>query len=133
MGGGAIIRGIGLGVLAMALTVGAAFLWVWFYASSINPGHDGAFYQLYAQRVAPLAAILVGVPLLFVAGWLNGRGQRSWLAALVPAATYILLDAVLIAASGLWPPLWTLAVSYLTKTGAAWAGGRLARRQGRSA
>jgi len=128
MGGKVILRGIGLGVLALLLNVLVAFLWVFFYSVAVAPGHDGAFYQAYAQRVAPISAILAGLPILFAAGWLTARGSGAVLPALVPAATYILLDLVLNAIGGLSPPLWSLALSYLTKIGAAWAGGRLALR-----
>ncbi len=125
------MRGIGLGAIALLLNVAVAFLWVWIYSVLVSPGHDGAFYQAYAQRVAPISGILAGLPLLLLAGWLNARGTRPAFAALVPAIVYILLDIMLVAAGGLWPPLWTLALSYLTKLAAAWAGGAFAvRRRG---
>jgi hypothetical protein len=130
MGGRIIVRGLGLGALAMALTVLVAFAWVFIYSVAIAPGHDGAFYQAYAQRVAPICAILAGVPILFGAGRLAARGPRRDLAALLPAAAYIVLDLVLVAAGGLWPSAWSLALSYLTKLAAAWAGGRTATRRG---
>ena len=126
MGGRIIARGLGLGLLALLLNVLVAFAWVFFYSVAIAPGHDGAFYQAYAQRVAPISAILAGVPILFAAGWLAARGPRRDLAALLPAAAYIVLDLVLVAAGGLWPSAWSLALSYLTKLAAAWAGGRMA-------
>jgi len=129
MGGRIIARGIGLGLAAMALNVLVAFLWVWTYAVLVAPGHDGAFYQAYGQRVAPISGIVAGVPLLFVAGWLVARGPRPGNAALLPAVTYVVLDLLLIAIGGLWPPLWSLALSYLTKFAAAWAGGRFAMRR----
>jgi hypothetical protein len=129
MGGRIIVRGLGLGALAMALNVLVAFAWVFLYSVAIAPGHDGAFYQAYAQRVAPFSAILAGMPILFAAGWLAARGPRPEPAALLPAAAYIILDLVLVAASGLWPSGWSLALSYLTKLAAAWAGGRMAIRR----
>jgi hypothetical protein len=131
MGGRIIARGLGLGMLALLLNVLVAFAWVFFYSVAIAPGHDGAFYQAYAQRVAPISAIVAGVPILFAAGWLAARGARAEHAALLPAAAYIIIDLALVAGSGLWPPAWALALSYLTKLAAAWAGGRLAiRRRG---
>ena len=129
MGGRIIARGIGLGVIAMALSVGAAFALVWFYSFAINPGHDGAFYQAYAQRVAPIIGIAAGIPILLLAGWLSGRGTRSAIAPLLPAIVYIVIDIGLIAFGGLWPPVWSLVVSYLTKLAAAWAGGAIAQRR----
>ncbi len=131
MGGKVILRGIGLGVLALLLNVLVAFLWVFLYSVAIAPGHDGAFYQAYAQRVAPISAIIAGLPILFAAGWLSARGSGVILAALVPAGAYIVLDLVLNAIGGLSPAIWILALSYATKLAAGWAGGRLAlqRRQ----
>lgn len=136
MGGRIIARGIGLGILAMALNVAIALAWVWFYSVSVNPGHGGDHYQLYGQRVAPIIGIAAGIPLLFLAGWLSGRGSSSgWFARVapqIPAITYILIDIALAAISGLWPPTWSLAVSYATKLAASWAGGMLARRRRRA-
>lgn len=125
MGGATILRGIGLGVLAMLLNVAAAFLWVLFYSIAVAPGHDGAFYQAYAQSVAPIAAIVAGLPILLACGWLAARGRNALPAGLIPAIVYILLDFAMVAAGGLWPPFWLLLLSWLTKIAAAWAGARL--------
>ncbi len=129
MGGRIIARGLGLGLVAMLINVLVAFAWVFFYSVAIAPGHDGAFYQAYAQRVAPISGILAGVPIFVAAGWLAARGPRGERAALLPAAAYILLDLLLLGISGLWPALWLLALSYLTKLAASWAGARLVKRQ----
>ena len=129
MGGRIIARGLGLGLLAMLLNVLIAFAWVFFYSVAIAPGHDGAFYQAYAQRVAPISGILAGVPIFIAAGWLAARGPRAERAALLPAASYIVLDLLLLTISGLWPALWLLLLSYVTKVAAAWGGSRLVRRQ----
>jgi hypothetical protein len=129
MGAGIIVRGVGLGALALLLNVAVAFAWVLFYSVAVAPGHDGGFYQAYAQRVAPISGLIAGIPIFVGAGWLAARGPGAQRAAIVPAAAYILLDLALTAVSGLWPPLWSLALSYLTKAAAAWGGGRLAERQ----
>jgi hypothetical protein len=129
MGGRIIARGLGLGLLAMLLNVLVAFAWVFFYSVAIAPGHDGAFYQAYAQRVAPISGIVAGIPIFVAAGWLAARGPGADRAALLPAASYILLDLLLLGISGLWPALGLLALSYLTKVAAAWGGGRLVTRQ----
>jgi hypothetical protein len=131
MGGRIIARGLGLGLLAMLLNVAVAFAWVYFYSVAIAPGHDGAFYQAYAQRVAPISGIIAGIPIFLAAGWLAARGRGAERAALLPAAAYILLDIALVTISGLWPPFWSLPLSYATKLAAAWGGGRLTRRQKR--
>lgn len=129
MGGRVIVRGIGLGALAMAIIVGIGAGWVWLYSVAIDPGHAAPYYQLYGQRVAPIVTIASGIPVLLLAGWLSGRGTPAPVAPLVPAITYVILDLVLAAVSGFWPPAWSLAVSYLTKFGAAWAGGAIGRRR----
>ena len=126
---GVIVRGIMLGVAAMLLAAAAAALWVFVYSVAIAPGHDGAHYQAYGQRVAPLVAIVAGLPILFGAGWLAARGARPTVAALIPALTYILLDLALSAVGGIWPPVWALALSWLSKLAVAWAGGWLATRR----
>jgi len=123
------LRGIGLGVGAMVLNVAVAFLWVWIYAIAVAPGHEGAYYQAYAARVAPISAIVFGIPLLFAVGYLTARRASVALPALIPAATYILIDALLLSMAPAWPPLWTVAISYLTKAAAAWLGGSVARRR----
>ncbi len=126
---GVIVRGILLGIATMLAAAAAAALWVFIYSIAIAPGHDGAHYQDYGRSVAPIAAIVAGLPLLFGAGWLAARGGRPMLAALIPALTYILLDLALSAAGSVWPPLAALALSWLTKLFAAGAGGWLALRR----
>lgn len=127
MQGRVIARGIGLGIAALLLNVAVAFFWVWLYSVAIDPGHDGAFYQAYAQRVAPVAGFIAGIPLLLAAGWRVGRRQRSDVAALTPAITYVVLDVGLMAAGNLWAGPLALLLSYASKLLAAWVGGRLAR------
>ena len=129
MGGRIILRGIGLGVAALVLNVAIAFLWVWFYSFAISPGHDGAFYQAYAQRVAPFSGLIAGIPLLFVAGMLSARGDRPLAGAAIPAATYILLDVLLMALGGMWASVLAMTLSYLSKIAAALAGGWFVQRR----
>jgi hypothetical protein len=129
MGGRIIARGLGLGVVAMLLNVLVAFAWVFFYSVALAPGHDGAFYQAYAQRVAPISGLLAGVPIFVAAGWLAARGPGAERAALLPAASYIVLDLLLLSITGLWTAMWLLALSYITKAAAAFAGGGLVKRQ----
>ena len=129
MGGRIILRGIGLGVAAMLLNVAVAFLWVWIYSLALAPGHDGGFYQAYAQRVAPVSSILAGVPLLLGAGYLAARGDRPLLASLIPAGAYILLDFVLMVLGGLSEAPVTILISYVTKIAAAALGGLLRQKR----
>ena len=128
---GVIVRGIILGVAAMLAVAAAAAVWGLFYSVAIAPGHDGPHYQAYGRGVAPLAAIVAGLPILLGSGWLAARGARPMAAALIPALTYVLLDLVLTAIGGIWPPSWALALSWLSKLAVAWAGGWLATRRKR--
>lgn len=127
MGMGIIARGILLGALALGVIAGAVALWVFVYSVGVDPGHDPRSYQLYGQRIAPMFGILLGIPLMIAAGWLSARGTTGMLAPLLPVIFYVLLDIALCAAGNLWPPAWSLIVSWLTKLGAAWVGGTLAR------
>lgn len=126
MEGNVILRGILLGVAALLLNVLLAFAWVLLYSTFIDPGHDGAFYQAYAQRVAPVAGFMSGIPLLFAAGWFAARGRRRIVAGLIPAITYAVLDLALMAAGNLWASPLALILSYASKLFAGWAGASLA-------
>ena len=126
-----IARSIGLGLAAMALVTLLAFLWVLLYALLIAPGHPGDFYQAYAARVSPISGLILGLPVLFLAGFIASRGDGSLKAAAIPALIYIALDLLLLAsfmpgAFRAWP---LMILSWLIKAGAAVAGGWLARRR----
>jgi hypothetical protein len=130
-----IARSIALGFAAMAAVAVLAFLWVLIYALLIAPGHPGSFYQAYAARVSPISGLVAGLPILFLAGYLASRWSGGlWLvAAAAPALVYVALDALLLALfmpGGFrgWP---LLVLSWLSKAGAAIAGGWLARRRAR--
>lgn len=128
---GTILRGVGLGLVAMALDVAVAFVWVWLYSLLVAPGHDAGFYADYARHVAPISAIVAGAPILFVAGYLaahRAESSRVLLAALMPAITYILVDAALLSLAPAPPAVWATGLSYLTKLAAAAAGGWVAVR-----
>jgi hypothetical protein len=127
MEGKVIARGVALGIAALLLNTAFAILWVWLYSVIIDPGHDGAFYQAYAQRVAPIAGFICGIPLLLAAGWLAARGRPGGVTALIPAMTYVVLDLALMAAGNLWASPVALLLSSASKAAAAWAGGRIAR------
>ena len=122
-----IARAAALGLAAIALLAAVIFLWVLVYAYVVAPGHITAYYQAYAARVAPLAGIVLGLPVFALAGHLAVR-HRAYALALVltPAATFILLDLALLAmyqraALAAWP---LLILSWLSTLFAAWVGGR---------
>lgn len=131
---GSIARSIGLGLAAMGAVVLLAFIWVLVYALVIAPGHPGGFYQSYAARVSPISGLIAGLPVLFLAGYLARRWSRggTLVVSLIPALVYVAVDALLLAMfmadafrAG-WP---LLILSWLSKAGAALAGGWLAARR----
>jgi len=101
------------------------------HAYVVAPGHAPAVYQAYAARVAPLAGVLLGIPLFGLAGFLAVRRHSYALPlALAPAATFILIDLTLLAmfqrsAFVAWA---ILVLSWLSKLAAALLGGRFASR-----
>ena len=127
-----IARAAALGLAATALLTAVIFAWVLLYAFVVAPGHEPAFYQAYAARVAPLAGIVLGLAAFALAGHLAVRHRAYTLfLTLIPAATFILIDIVLLAAFqrsafAAWP---LLILSWLTKLFAAWVGGRFGSRE----
>ena len=127
-----IARAAALGLAATALLTGLILAWVLVYAYVVAPGHAPAAYQAYAANVAPIAGIILGLPLFGMAGHLAVRGHAYALPlALTPAAVFILLDLVLLAifqssAFAAWP---ALLLSWLSKLAAALLGGRMAARE----
>lgn len=126
-----IARAVALGLAATALLTAVIFAWVLLYALVVAPGHEPAFYQAYAARVAPLAGIVLGLAAFALAGHLAVRHRSYSLPlTLVPAATFILLDLALLwafqrSAFAAWP---LIVLSWLSKLFAAWVGGRFGSR-----
>ncbi len=114
----------------MVLNVAVAFLWVAIYSLLIAPGQEKAAYEAYAMRAAPWSSVIAGMPILFGAGWLLARWHGGgWETGIWAAAAYILLDIVILAAAGgmsAFSPI--VALSAVTKLGAAALGGAMAAR-----
>jgi hypothetical protein len=123
------LRAAGLGAAVLAANSLAAFLWVWFYAVAVAPGHEGGFYQAYAQRVAPLSAVVIGAPMMALAGRWIAQRQRANIAPAVPALGYVTLDLTLRLGSGVGPSLPLMLVIWAVLAAAAWSGGWLVRRR----
>ena len=126
-----IARAAALGLAATALLTAVILAWVLAHAYVVAPGHAPAHYQAYAARVAPLAGIALGLPVFALVGYLAVRHRPYALPlALTPAATFILIDLVLLAAFqreafAAWP---LLLLSWFSKLVAALLGGRTASR-----
>lgn len=116
-----------LAFACMVLNVLASFGWVWVY-SQFEPGQTQAAYEAYAQEWAPVSSVVLGAPILFLAGWVAGRGREAAKAALMGlavGATYVAIDVAIILAfmpsGGIW--LW-IALSWISKPLFSWFGGR---------
>lgn len=119
--------------LPAALVVGILnvflfFLFMVLYSYVINPGHDESFYQEAAGRFGPIASIVGGIPLMFLAGrWIAKRlGPGLAIGGAVAIWTiYFLVDVSIVAASGsLFSLLPLIATSFLTKLIAVVLGAR---------
>ena len=132
MTGRFLIRTIGLALLALALGVILVIIWVTIYSEIIDTGRGAAFYQAYANRIAPVIGIASGIPLLFGVGWLAARRREAlpgWQAGAAVGIAYAVIDLPLIAAlAGGAIPWGYVALSYSTKIAAAAAGGRASAR-----
>ncbi len=124
-------KAIGVALALMVLNVAIAFGVVWFYGAFIEPGHEEAFYQAAAQRIAPWSSIVAGIVLFFGAGWLLAKrkpARNGVLFAATFALIYAAIDLSIIVASGALAALGLIvAISMLTKLLAAIAGAWLAR------
>ena len=121
-----------LGVMIVNIII--SVLYVVVYSYLIDPGHDEAYYQAYAQVAAPYSSIIAGIPLMFLAGrWIGGKFPKgnSVKAALLMWLVYFLIDLSIIAAAGALIQIALLfVVSFSTKFVAAYLGGVLAQRRG---
>ncbi|MBP6002201.1 MAG: hypothetical protein KA746_02090 [Pyrinomonadaceae bacterium] len=123
---------IALGV--MILNVLISVLYMVAYGYLIDPGHDAAYYQAYAQFAAPYSSIIAGIPLMYLAGrWIGGKFPKgnSVKAALLMWLIYFLLDLAIVVAAGAFFQIALLfTISFSTKLVAAYFGGLSAGRRG---
>ena len=133
MTGRFIIRTIGLALLALALGVLIVIIWVTIYSEVIDTGRGQAFYEAYANRIAPIIGIVSGIPLLFGAGWITARQRHpgaGWQAGAAVGIAYAVIDMPLVAALAGGAIPWSYVVlSYASKIAAAAAGGWVAARR----
>ena len=123
-----ILRGLALALLAMALNIACAFLWVAIYSYLIAPGQDEAAYEAYAMRAVPWTAVIAGIPILIGAGWLLARWDGGgWRSGIWAGIFYILIDLTFQLAAGMLGAIpGIVALSWATKLGAAALGGKMA-------
>lgn len=124
-------KALGVALLLMVLNVAAAFGVVAVYSFLIEPGHEPAFYQDAAQRIAPWSSILAGAVLFFLAAlWLSWRrtGRNGFAFAATFVIIYAAIDIAVIAAAGALGALGGMVVgSMVSKLAAALLGAWLAR------
>jgi hypothetical protein len=124
---------VGVGLLVMVLNVGMSILYMVAYSYLINPGHAKEYYEEHIKVAAPYCSIVVGMPLMFlaglwVAGWGSaGAGQLGVKAALGVWLAYAIIDlGVILVAGGAGKMAVLVAISLMTKLGAAYAGALVA-------
>lgn len=118
----------------MVLNVLMHVLYMVIYSFLIDPGHDEAYYQAYAELSAPYSSIIAGMPLMFLAGrWIGTKfpkGNRVK-AALLVWLVYFLIDLAIVAAVGALVQIALLfIISFTTKLAAAYLGGLSAQKRG---
>ncbi len=127
------LKASGVALLLMVLNVAASFGVVAVYAYLIEPGHEAAYYEAAAQRIAPWSSVFVGALLFFLAAWFFGvrKPARSAIFfALTFAAIYTAIDFAIIAAVGGLPHLGLVVwISVAAKFSAAALGAQLSRRR----
>ena len=119
---------VGLGFLAVNVVLfGLAYGWVAVYAYGIEPGHDAAFYEAYAQGSSPIIGILASLPACYaVARWIRRSVDASHVLATVAAAGVLVVavDVGSVLAIGTASDLWMCALAVPLKI----AGGALVLR-----
>lgn len=114
------------------LSVFLFFLFMVLYGHVIDPGHEELFYHEAANRFGPIASIIGGIPLMYLAGrWIGKRvgPQLAIKAALLVWLVYFLVDVTIVAASGILLSLLPMVgISFSTKLIAVYLGGRSSKR-----
>jgi hypothetical protein len=121
-----------LGILAINVLISVAVLVVYSYL--VAPGHDAAFYDAAAQRIAPWSSVVFGGPLFFVAAFALARRRPDrppMVFAVSIFGVYAIIDlAALFSAGGVGAPpialIGVVALSLGTKLVGALAGARSA-------
>lgn len=123
-----VLKAVGLAVGILIVNVAISFGAVAVYSLFVDPGHDAAFYEAAAQRIAPLSSIAFGWLLFFGAIVILSRkaGRDALWFALAAFAAYAAIDLSIIGAVGQLAVLGpTIALSLASKLvgaiGGAWA------------
>jgi hypothetical protein len=124
------VKAIGVALTIMFVNVLISVIVITVYSYAIAPGHDEAFYQEAAKRIAPWSSVVFGAPLFFGAAyWLTRkRPDRNAIAfAISCVGIYAIVDlSVLFAAGGAASMIGIVGLSLITKLIGAYLGARLA-------
>jgi hypothetical protein len=122
------IKAAGLSIAILVVNVLISFAVVAIYSWAIAPGHDAAFYEAAAQRIAPWSSVVFGAPLFYVACAFAARRRPARSAVAFAGscfAVYALIDlSMLLAAGAVSSMLGAVSVSLATKLIGALAGAR---------
>jgi sorbitol-specific phosphotransferase system component IIC len=128
------VKAIGVALLIMALNVAAAFGVMWVYGTFLETGHDPAFYEAAAQRIAPWSSIFAGAVICFVAMWWiawRRAGRNGYAFAAVTVLIYTAIDVSIIAMAGALTAMSAIVAASITgKLAGALAGAWLSRPRG---
>lgn len=120
-------------LVVLIVNVAIHIIYMIVYSYVIDPGHDEAYYNAYAQQSAPYSSIIAGMPLMFLAGRWIGRKfpkENSIKAAVLVWLVYFLIDLTVIALAGALASVALLfIISFVTKLAAAYLGGLSAVKQ----
>jgi hypothetical protein len=124
---------VGVALLVLVANVALSILYMVVYSHLINPGHEEQYYRDHIKVAGPYCSIVAGIPLMFLAGWWVGgwwNGELAVKAALLVWLAYVLIDTVVLLASGMTSRVAVLfAVSFLTKLAAVYVGALVAARR----
>jgi hypothetical protein len=125
---------VAIALLLVNVAISIAVIAVYSYA--VAPGHEAAFYDAAAQRIAPWSSVVFGGPLFFAAAYLLSRKPRDrnpMAFALSMFGVYALIDlGVMVAAGALAAHAAIVALSLTTKLVGAIAGAHVGRSGARS-
>jgi hypothetical protein len=118
----ALLWSLAILTVNVAISVGVIAV----YSLAIAPGHDAAFYDEAAKRIAPWSSVVFGGPLFFVTARFCGRRRperNAFAFATAIWAFYAAIDlTILLTSNGILAMLGIVTLSLATKLGGALAG-----------
>jgi hypothetical protein len=123
---GRLIWLIAVALLVLILNVASSFLYMVIYGHTIDPGHDEQYYRDHIQAAAPYCSIVVGIPLMFLAGWWVStwwEGEFAFKATLTVWLAYAVIDIAIVLGVGMTTRIGVLvAISLITKMASVFLG-----------